>query len=158
MAKRDRPYMQFNFLVNLNIPGVDYRNDITAGFQEVSGIGLEVTTAEYRVGNETDNRVRKVNGLNKSADITFKRGSIATSDLYTLIDTVRNGVADPNTVITTARVTLQSEAHADVITWTLKGARVIKYTCGPFNAKGTDVLIEEMVLSVERVEMELDQS
>ena len=53
MAKRDRPYMQFNFLVNLNNNGSDSRNDITAGFQEVSGIGMEVTTAEYRNGNET---------------------------------------------------------------------------------------------------------
>lgn len=156
MAKRDRPYMQFNFLVNLN-NGSDYRNDITAGFQEVSGIGMEVTTAEYRNGNEVDNRVRKLNGLNKSADLTLKRGSIGTTDLYTLIDTVRNGVADPNTVITTVRITMQSEAHADILTWTLKGARVVKYTCGPLNAKGTDVLVEEMVLSYERMEMEVDQ-
>jgi hypothetical protein len=43
------------------------------------------------------------------------------------------------------------------LTWTLKGARVVKYTCGPLNAKGTDVLVEEMVVSYERMEMEVDQ-
>jgi phage tail-like protein len=157
MAKRDRPYMQFNFLVNLN-NGSDYRNDITAGFQEVSGIGMEVTTAEYRNGNEPHNHVRKMNGLNKASDVTFKRGSMGTLEAYALIDAVRNGTADPNSVITTIRVTLQGEDHKDLLTWTLHGARVVKYTCGPLNAKGTETMIEEMVVQYEELTMELESS
>jgi phage tail-like protein len=155
-GKRDRPYMQFNFVVDLN-NGTD-ATDISLGFQEVSGIGMEVTTAEYRNGNEQDNRVRKINGLNKAADITLKRGSVGTDDLYTLIDIVRNGVDNPSDVIKTVRITLRSESHADIITWGLIGARVVKYTCGPLNAKGTDVLMEEMVLSYERMVMEVKKS
>ena len=33
-------------------------------------------------------------------------------------------------------------------------ARIIKYVIGPFNAKGTDVAMEELTLAYERMEME----
>ncbi len=45
---RERPYVQFNFLVDL---GTGNSDGFDAGFQEVSGIGMEVTVAEYRNGN-----------------------------------------------------------------------------------------------------------
>jgi phage tail-like protein len=52
-------------------------------------------------------------------------------------------------------VILQSEDHsAAVMTWKLMRARITKSTFGPFNAKGTDVAMEEMVLAYERLEME----
>ena len=46
---RDRPYVQFNFLVDLGTGNTDGPE---AGFQECSNIGMEVTVAEYRNGNE----------------------------------------------------------------------------------------------------------
>jgi len=46
-TSRERPYGQFNFLVDL---GTGNTNGPQAGFQEVSGIGMEVTVAEYRPG------------------------------------------------------------------------------------------------------------
>ena len=69
---RDRPYVQFNFLVNLG-NGTDGPE---AGFQEMSNIGMEVTVSEYRTGNSKENSVRKITGLNKATDVTLKRGVI----------------------------------------------------------------------------------
>jgi T4-like virus tail tube protein gp19 len=45
-----------------------------------------------------------------------------------------------------------------VQTWTLHQARIIKHTSGPFNTKGTDLAIEELVLAYERftIEFEID--
>ena len=40
MAERTYPYSQFNFLVEWN--GLDPNDTVKAGFQEVSGTGLEV--------------------------------------------------------------------------------------------------------------------
>ena len=40
------------------------------------------------------------------------------------------------------------------MTWKLLRARVVKHTSGPFNARGSDVLVEELVLAHERLEME----
>jgi phage tail-like protein len=146
---RDRPYVQFNFLVDLgtgNTEGAD------AGFQEVSGIGMEVTVAEYRNGNEKENSVRKITGLNKSTDVTLKRGIIGSLSLYNWLDQIRNGDQKAHKTVT---IHLQNEDHTAVVqTWILKRARIIKHTSGPLNAKGTDVAMEELVLAYERLEMQ----
>jgi len=57
---REGPYVQFNFLVDL---GTGNTNGAEAGLQECSNIGMEVTVAEYRNGNEKENSVRKITGL-----------------------------------------------------------------------------------------------
>jgi phage tail-like protein len=146
---RDRPYVQFNFLVDL---GTGKTDGPEAGFQEVSGIGMEVTVSEYRNGNEKENSVRKITGLNKASDVTLKRGVIGSLNLYQWLNEIRSG--DQN-ALRTVTIQLQSEDHTSVVqTWKLIRARVIKHTSGPFNAKGTDVAMEEMVLAYERLEME----
>ena len=40
------------------------------------------------------------------------------------------------------------------MTWKLLRARIVKHVSGPFNAKGSEVAIEEMVLTGERLEIE----
>lgn len=146
---RDRPYVQFNFLVDLGTGNTDGPE---AGFQEVSGIGMEVTVSEYRNGNEKENSVRKITGLNKASDVTLKRGVIGSLDLYRWLDEIRSGSQNSLRNVT---IQLQSEDHTKVVqTWKLMRARIIKHTSGPFNAKGTDVAMEELVLAYERLEME----
>jgi len=146
---RDRPFVQFNFLVDL---GTGNTNGPDAGFQEVSGIGMEVTVAEYRNGNHKENSVMKITGMNKSTDVTMKRGVIGSLTLYNWLNDIRNG--DQN-ALRTVTVQLQNESHTDVVmTWKLLRARIIKHTSGPMNAKGTDVAMEELVLAYERLEME----
>ena len=146
---RDRPYVQFNFLVDL---GTGNSDGPEAGFQEVSGIGMEVTVSEYRNGNERENSVRKITGLNKATDVTLKRGVIGSLNLYQWLHDIRNGA--PN-ALRNVTVQLQNEDHTAVVqTWKLMRARIIKHTSGPMNAKGTDVAMEELVLAYERLEME----
>ena len=147
---RDRPYNQFNFLVDL---GTGNTEGPEAGFQEVSAIGMEVSVAEYRNGNERENqRAQDHRASNKNADVTLKRGVIGSLSLYSWLDQIRNG--DQNAV-RTVTIQLQSEDHTQIVqTWKLLRARIIKHTSGPFNAKGTDVAMEELVLAYERLEME----
>jgi phage tail-like protein len=148
-AKRDRPFAQFNFLVDL---GDGVTDGADAGFQECSNVGMEVTVAEYRNGNDAENGVHKVTGLNKATDVTLKRGVVGSARLYNWLNAIRNG--DENQ-LQTVRITLQSEDHlSTVATWVLKRARIIKYVSGPFNAKGGDVAMEELTLAYERMEME----
>ena len=146
---RDRPYVQFNFLVDL---GNGNTEGPEAGFQEVSGIGMEVTVAEYRNGNERQNAVRKITGLNKTTDVTLKRGVIGSLKLYQWLNDIRNGSQNAMRTVT---IQLQNEDHSSVVqTWKLMRARIIKHTSGPMNAKGADVAMEELVLAYERLEME----
>ncbi len=146
---RERPYVQFNFLVDLGTGSTDGPD---AGFQEISGIGMEVTVAEYRNGNSKENSVMKVTGLNKSTDVTLKRGVIGSLSLYNWLNQIRNG--DQNAMRNVV-IHLQNEDHTQIVqTWKLMRARIIKHTSGPLNAKGTDVAMEELVLAYERLEME----
>jgi len=145
---RDRPYVQFNFLVDL---GTGSSDGPEAGFQEISGIGMEVTVSEYRNGNEKENSVRKITGLNKSTDVTMKRGVIGSLNLYNWLNQIRNG---DQGALRTVVIQLQNEDHTAVVQeWKLLRARIIKHTSGPLNAKGTDVAMEELVVAYERLEM-----
>jgi phage tail-like protein len=146
---RDRPYVQFNFLVDL---GSGVTDGPQAGFQELSNVGMEVTVAEYRTGNMKENSVQKITGLNKATDVTLKRGAIGSLDLYNWLDQIRNG---DQSAYRTVTIQLQNEDHTQVVqTWKLLRARIIKHVGGPFNAKGTDVAMEELTLAYERLTME----
>ena len=146
---RDRPYTQFNFLVDL---GTGNNAGPDAGFEECSSIGMEVAVTEYRNGNDKENAVRKITGLCKATDVTLKRGVIGSLSLYQWLNDIRNGNQN---AVRNVVIQLQNEDHTDVVlTWRLLRARIIKHTSGPLNAKSSHVAIEEMVLAYERLEME----
>lgn len=122
-----QPYSQFNFLVDLGTGDGPH-----GGFQELSGL-------------------TKLEGLNKSTDVTLKRGVIAAAALRDWLDQIRHGHQRANRTLTIAQ---QNEEHQTVVTWKLLRARIIKHVSGPFNAKGTDVAMEELVIAYERLELE----
>jgi phage tail-like protein len=110
------------------------------------------TTAEYRNGNEKENSVRKITGLNRAADVTLKRGIIGSLSLYQWLDQIRNG---DQGALRTVVIQLLSEDHTQVVqTWKLLRARIVKHVSGPFNAKANDVAMEELTLAYERLELE----
>jgi phage tail-like protein len=146
---RDRPYAQFNFLVDL---GTGTTEGPEAGFEECSAISMAVDVIEYRNGNDRDNHPRKLTGLGRVSDVTLKRGIIGSLGLYQWLNQIRNG---DSAALRTVVIQLQNEDHtAVVMTWKLLRARIIKHTSGPLNGKGTDVAIEEMTLAYERLELE----
>jgi phage tail-like protein len=137
-VQRDRPYAQFNFHVDLGIG--------EAGFMECSAIEADVDIIEYRNGNEKDNAVRKLPGLRKYANVTLKRGIIGSLDLWNWLQS-----GEPRNVT----IQLLSEDHANVVQeWKLHNALPVKHVSGPFNAKHSDVAIEELALAYERLELE----
>jgi phage tail-like protein len=155
---RDNPYGAFNFQVTVDTIGGGDPMSMAAGFQEVSGLGLEVTIAEYRNGNEPENHTRKLNGMYKASDVTLKRGLIGQLDFFNWIRDTRDGGTrgDPRPVTRLVTIQLMDEAHTQaVMTWKLTNARPMKYTGATLNAKtGTDVAIEELVLACEKLDVE----
>lgn len=145
---RNYPYSQFNFLVQWD--GLD-ENSVEAGFQEVSGLGMEITVAEYRAGNRKTNEPIKITGTVKTPDVTLKRGVIGALDLYDWLNAVRDGDQDQ---LKTVKISMLSENREQVVSWILTAARPMKYTGPSFNGKGTDIAIEELVLAAERIELE----
>lgn len=146
-TERDRPYSAFRYLVDLG-NGTDGPR---AGFQEVTGLGVEVTMQEYRAGNDVRNAPIKIPASYKVTDVSLKRGVLGTLDLIQWLNQVRNG-EDARRSIT---IQLQSEDRSTIaMTWRLEGAQPMKYTGPSLNGKGTDVAIEELSLSVEDIKFE----
>jgi phage tail-like protein len=147
---RVTPYSVFNYLVNL---GDGTEGEVQGGFSEVSGLNAEVTVAEYRAGNSKVNYVKKVPALHKSGDVTLKRGVIGAENIYNWLEQIRAGDV---TAKRTVEIKLKDEdptSDAAVVTWRLVNAMPIKWTGPTLTGKGgSDVAIEEMVLSVELIE------
>jgi phage tail-like protein len=150
MPDRTTPYGAFNFLVNMNGPvGPD---EPLGGFADVSGLSTDVTIAEYRNGNDREKHVRKVPGLHKVSDVTLKRGVINSRDLWEWMQDVRNRGAAAQRTVT---VTLQDETFQPVQVWILRGCVPLRFTGPTLSGKGGgDVAMEELVLSVEGLDLD----
>lgn len=146
MANRTTPYGAFNFVVNFD------GGETFGGFSDVSGIGTELTIAEYRNGNDKENHVRKVGGVHKVSDVTLKRGIVNSLSLFQWIKDSRTKGPDAKKSIT---ILLLDESQKPVQSWVLRGVLPMKYTGPTLAAKGGgDVAMEELVLSSEALEME----
>jgi phage tail-like protein len=143
------PYGAFNFIVKIG-------GDEFGGFSDVSGLETELQLAQYRNGNDKTNYVTKVPGMFTASDVTFKRGLVNSEDMWAWIRASRSpgngerGVMAKRDVV----VTLLDETRKGVQSWKLVNALPMKYTGPTLAAKGGgDVAMEELVLSVESIDL-----
>ena len=146
---RERPYLNFNYLVDL---GIGEPLSPQAGFSEVVLPEAWVDVIEYRNGNSRENDVIKLTGLEHYSNLVLKRGVIGSLDLYNWYNEIRNG---SQAAFRTVVVQLLSEDRADVVlTWKFLRARPVRYKFSELRGKGDEVLIETLELAFERMEME----
>lgn len=150
MPDRTAPYPSYNFLVDWK--GPNGPDTILGGFSDVSGLSSDIHISEYRNGNEPESHVRKIPGAHKVGDVTLKRGLINSMDFWAWIrDTRTNGVNAKREVV----ITLRDEAANAIQKYKLRGVIPLKYTGPTLSGKGAgDVAMEEIVLSVEGLEIE----
>jgi len=141
---RKDPFRAFNFLVEID--GVTTET----GFSEVSGLSMETDAVEYRTGDEKENHVRKLTGLNKYGNITFKRGF--TKDAKALWNW-RKQVIDGKTQRAAGTITLLNEAREIALKWEFRDAWPRKLDGPTFNAKNNEVAIETLEIVVEKLQM-----
>ncbi len=146
---RDRPYTDFNFLVDL---GDGNAEGPQAGFSEVVLPEVWLDVIEYRNGNERENAARKLTGIEHVGNAVLRRGVIGSLQLYQWYNDVRNGNQQ---ALRTVTIQLQNEDHTSVVvTWRLMRARPVRLKWGPLLGKGKDVAVESIELACERLEME----
>lgn len=146
---RDKPYSNYNFLVDL---GVGETEGAKAGFSEVILPPAAIDVIQYRSGNEKESGVRKIPGRVHYGNIIFKRGVIGSLDLYQWWNDVRNGNVNSSRSIT---VMLQNEDHTEIVlTWKFLRAWPVRYEFSPLEARGKETLIEILELAFERMEIE----
>ena len=136
MTKREDPYSAFNFI--LEIDGVK-----AAGFSEVSGLTTDTDVIEYRDNNE-DIVARELPGLRKYANITLKRGYIASQDLWKWHQAVIQGAAQPKS----GTIILQNEGQP-ALKWAFKRGLPLKWEGPSMNAKINEVAIEMLEIACE---------
>ena len=141
-ASRDDPFAAFNFIVEID--GVT-----KAGFSECSGVTMETDPIEYRNGNE-DITVRKLPGLKKFGNITFKRGFTKDKGLWDW----RKLVLDGKTERHSGSITLLNEGRKSSVRWNFREAWPRKLDGPAFNAKTNEVAIETLEIVVEDVSVE----
>jgi phage tail-like protein len=143
-ATRNSRYVQFNLLFFLG--NTKY---LAVIFQDVSRIGMEVTADDEGQPGEMIERVVTNVMKKKSHNVFLKQGIIDSRGL----EQWRHNVLQGNKRgVRTVKVMRQDEDRTAFIqTWKLRYARIIKHTNGPFNAKGTDVSREELVLAYDPI-------
>lgn len=131
--ERVDPFRGFNFIVDID-------NTEVAGFSEVSGLTAERDPVEYRDGSDAENHARKLTGLSKYANLTFKRGYTSDDTLWQWFAALAAGEDDRRGVT----ITLMDEAHQPVMSWSAEGAWLCKIEGPGFNATDNQVAIESM--------------
>ena len=103
-------------------------------------------------GNKTSKKksIAKITGMNKSTDVTMKRGVVADQGFSDWLNEVRDGKSKSRKLVVTVP---KRGPGTSAMRWKLRDVSIKKYEGPELNAKGTDVAIEELVLSAERLEL-----
>ncbi|MEH1867434.1 MAG: phage tail protein [Nostoc sp.] len=141
-GKRDDPYQQFNFLVEID-------RITRAGFMECSGLTTDTDMIDYREGADLVMNVRKLSGLRKYTNIVLKRGYTNNVELWKW----RNSVIQGKPERRSAEIILLDENRDVVMRWKIEEAWISKWESGPFNAKTNDVAVETVELVHEGLKL-----
>lgn len=139
-GERRDPYKNFRFRIEVN--GITQ-----GGFSEVSGFDLSIDVIEYREGTDIPTP-RKLSGLAKYGNITLKRGSTDSMELYTWMVSGVKGKVQRQTL----SIMAVDEEGTDVATWVVKEAWPTKYSAPDFNAMSAEVAIESLEIAHEGME------
>jgi phage tail-like protein len=133
---RNDPLRDFRF--HVEIDGEEFH------FNEITGGDITVEPIEYREGSE-QTFVRKLPGLTKYGNVTFKRGLSASTLLY---DWMRE-IVDGSITRKSVRISVLGEGGDPLVHFRIDEAWPCKYAATDLNAQGNEVAIETLELCHE---------
>lgn len=142
-VERDDPYLNFNFLVEID--GVE-----VGGFSEVSLPTAEVQVVEYREGADRQSSARRLPGRVSYGRLVLRRGFAGNATLFQWWQSVAEGAVDRRNV----RIVLLDEGRSPVATWQVRRAWPAKLESSDLDALGNDVVIETLELEHEGLRLE----
>ncbi|WP_276363709.1 phage tail protein [Daejeonella sp. H1SJ63] len=136
------PLPKFHFLVQWGGKRI--------GFSEVTGLDIQIEPIEYREGSSPQYSKIKMPGMQKSSNITLKRGTVAgDKEFYTWIKTVNLNTIERRDLT----ISLLNENHEPVISWKVMNAFPIKVQASDLKADGNEVAIETIELAHEGLDI-----
>ncbi|MEP0264733.1 phage tail protein [Dokdonia sp.] len=121
------------------------------GFQEVSGLDIEVEPIEYRQGASPDFTKIKMPGMTKFSNITLKRGSFkGDNEYFDWFNTIQLNTVERRTIT----ISLLNEEGTPAITWKINKAFPIKVQSTDLKAEGNEVAVESIEIAHEGLVIE----
>lgn len=143
----------FNFRIALNHSGGTERALGNGGFQECSGLQIEVDVQELQEGGRNNGVIRQV-GRGKYSPLVLKRGMLfpdngtVYNELWNWIQGVVDGVRPVRRYDGVVEM-LAADGIATIATWTFDRGLPQKIAGPSFNAKTGEVAIEELTIAHE---------
>ncbi len=123
------------------------------GFQEVSGLDIEIEPLEYRDGSSLEFSKINMPGMVKYSDITLKRGVFKSdNEFYSWMNTIKMNKVERRDIT----ISLLDEEHAPVVVWKLKNVWPMKIQSTDLKAMGNEIAIETLVLKHEGLTIQND--
>ncbi|MFB9240324.1 phage tail protein [Massilia antarctica] len=142
--QRNDPYRGYNFVLEIdNLP--------KGAFSEVGGLTADGDSVDYREGTDMQSNVRKLMGMRKYTNLTFKRGYTQDKALWQWYTNVMNGVPDRRNVT----IVLLNERREAVLRWHAENAWINKIEGPSLKASSNDVAMESMELIHEGLTLEM---
>jgi phage tail-like protein len=136
-----------SFAYHITIDGVEM-----AQFQKVEGISIEVQSIEYRAMSLTEGPIlRKSPGLKKYGDITLSRGKVNDTHFWDWIKKAQAG--DLVGARKSGAIILMDYNIQPITTYKFTNAWPTKVSIGGLAAGSNEVLLETIVLCVEKLEL-----
>jgi phage tail-like protein len=115
-------------------------------FQEVSGLDIEAQVIEYRAGDSKAFSTIKMPGIQKSGNVTLKKGIFAKDNaLWAWFKQNTMNTIKRSTVV----ISLLDQTGAATMVWTLANAWPTKVTGTDLKADGNEVAVETLELAHE---------
>ncbi len=116
------------------------------GFNEISGLDVEVDLIEYRQGASPEFTKSKMPGMKKYSNITLKRGSFkGDNEFFDWINTIKLNTVEHRSII----ISLLDEEGDPAITWKINKAFPVKLQGTDLKAESNEVAIESIELAHE---------
>ena len=139
-GKRRDPYVNFNFLVEIN-------GMIEAGFSEVSGLNIETEVFEYKEGG-VNAYIHKLPTQTKYSNIILKRGVTDSVELWQWQNKAVAGKVERRS----GSIILLNETGEENARWNFKDGWPCKWKGPNFKANGNEVAIEILEIAHEGIE------
>lgn len=154
------PYTTYRFQVSFSKVSGTAADIQKAGFSSVSGLSVSVNTMDYREGNEVTTIVRKMPGLTKIGNVTFKWGMIYANDVTGSDDTIFKWLAGhasmaengPDGGLSLFDITITMKDSAGEVngtpTWTLGRCWPVSISLPELNAQSNSIAVTSMEVAV----------
>jgi phage tail-like protein len=126
-------------------------DDAEVAFQEVSGLDIEAQIIEYRAGNSKTFSTVKMPGLQKSGNITMKKGVFKSDNaLFDWFKEIKMNVIKRKALT----ISLLDESASPTMVWKVQNAFPTKITGTDLKADGNEVAVETVEIAHEGLSIE----